>query len=314
MTQYFLCNRHVSYYKRQLLLWKTIKFNKSTKSGSPQNPVEICMNLVKKSDFENYLCTLLYPQTMRNSAFGLRAFNTEIAQIKDVTSDPIIGEIRLKYWQDVVNEIYEGKLPYFPVGQELGRAIQKHRLSKHWLLRLIDARFASLKDHPFASIKDMEDYAEKTVSSINYLLLECLGVKNVHADHVSSHIGKAYGIVTQLRGIPYHASKRRVYLPLDILIKHQVSEEAIVRGSDDQRVKDAIYDIACTAHQHLILARNLKQHITKEMLPVFLSTVICERYLNKLQKADFHVFHPHLQQRDNILPVKLWLQNKMSRY
>ncbi|XP_029638160.1 NADH dehydrogenase (ubiquinone) complex I, assembly factor 6 isoform X1 [Octopus sinensis] len=316
MTQYrsFLCNRHVSYYKRQLLLWKTMTLNKSTKSGTTQNPVELCMNMVRKTDFENYLCTLLYPKSIRTSAFGLRAFNAEIAQVKDLTTDPRIGEIRLKYWQDVVNEIYQGKLPHLPVGQELARAVQKHNLSKHWLLRLIDARFTSLKENPFTSIKNMEDYAEKTVSSLHYLLLECLGIKNVHADHVSSHIGKAYGIITQLRGVPYHGSKRKVYLPLDVLIKHQVSEEAIVRGRDDQKVKDVIYDIASAAHQHLKLARDLKQHITKEMLPVFLSTVICEEYLNKLQKVDFHVFHPRLQQRDNLLPVKLWLQTKRAKY
>lgn len=42
------------------------------------------------------------------------------------------------------------------------------------------------------------------------------GVKNVHADHAASHVGKAQGIVTCLRAVPYHSSRRRVYLPMDI--------------------------------------------------------------------------------------------------
>lgn len=42
------------------------------------------------------------------------------------------------------------------------------------------------------------------------------GVKNVHADHAASHIGKAQGIVTCLRATPYHSSRRKVYLPMDI--------------------------------------------------------------------------------------------------
>ena len=44
-------------------------------------------------------------------------------------------------------------------------------------------------------------------------------VRNVHADHAASHVGKALGIVTLLRATPFHGSRRRVYLPNDIMIK-----------------------------------------------------------------------------------------------
>lgn len=45
---------------------------------------------------------------------------------------------------------------------------------------------------------------------------ELVGVKDIHADHAASHIGKAQGIVTCLRATPYHGSRRRVFLPMDI--------------------------------------------------------------------------------------------------
>ena len=45
------------------------------------------------------------------------------------------------------------------------------------------------------------------------------GIKNIHADHAASHIGKALGLTTVLRAIPFHAQRRRVYLPLDIVVK-----------------------------------------------------------------------------------------------
>lgn len=51
----------------------------------------------------------------------------------------------------------------------------------------------------FNSLEDMEKYAEKSVSSVYYLILEGCGVKNVHADHAASHLGKAQGITQQLR-------------------------------------------------------------------------------------------------------------------
>lgn len=42
------------------------------------------------------------------------------------------------------------------------------------------------------------------------------GVKDIHADHAASHIGKAQGIITCLRATPYHCTRRKVFLPMDI--------------------------------------------------------------------------------------------------
>ena len=43
-----------------------------------------------------------------------------------------------------------------------------------------------------------------------------LGVRDIHADHAASHIGKAQGIVTCLRATPYHSTRQKVFLPMDI--------------------------------------------------------------------------------------------------
>lgn len=69
------------------------------------------------------------------------------------------------------------------------------------------------------TIKDMETYSENTQSSLLYLQLESLGVKDVNADHVISHIGKMMGISTFLRSLPFHVSQKRLVLPAEITAK-----------------------------------------------------------------------------------------------
>ena len=44
-------------------------------------------------------------------------------------------------------------------------------------------------------------------------------VRNVHADHAASHVGKAQGFVTLVRAIHYHARRNNVYLPRELMIK-----------------------------------------------------------------------------------------------
>ena len=55
------------------------------------------------------------------------------------------------------------------------------------------------------------------------------GIKDVNADHAASHIGRAQGLATVLRAIPYNAQHRRVNLPLDIMAK--VSQTIFVMRS-----------------------------------------------------------------------------------
>ncbi|NWS84079.1 NDUF6 factor, partial [Ptilorrhoa leucosticta] len=78
-----------------------------------------------------------------------------------------------------------------------------------------------------------------------------LGVRDIHADHAASHIGKAQGIVTCLRATPYHCTRRKVFLPMDICMLHGVSQEDFIRGKQEKNVRDVIYDIASQAHIHL---------------------------------------------------------------
>ena len=47
----------------------------------------------------------------------------------------------------------------------------------------------------------------------------CAGVEDVNSDHAASHVGKAETIVTLLRAVPYHCSRRVVLLPMDIVTR-----------------------------------------------------------------------------------------------
>lgn len=97
----------------------------------------------------------------------------------------------------------------------------------------------------------IEKYTEYSSSSIYYLLLQAYGVTNIDADHAASHMGKAHGIVNLIRSVPYNASKRVNMLPQDILMKHNVSTEAVLQGQSSKDLQNVIYDIASYGKLHL---------------------------------------------------------------
>uniref|UniRef100_UPI003AABB873 NADH dehydrogenase (ubiquinone) complex I, assembly factor 6 isoform X3 n=1 Tax=Centroberyx gerrardi TaxID=166262 RepID=UPI003AABB873 len=218
-----------------------------------------------------------------------------LRQVKDSVSQKTIGLMRMQFWKAAIEEIYRDDPPLQPVSAELWRAVRKHYLTKRWLLRIITEREKDLEDRAYRNLQELEAYSENTQSSLIYLLLECLGLKDVHADHAASHIGKAQGIVTSLRAIPYHSSRRKVYLPMDICMLHGASQEDFIRSSRQQNVRDVVYDIASQAHVHL-------QH------------VVLEDFLQRVRRADFDIFHPSLQNRNPLLPIQLYLRSWKKTY
>uniref|UniRef100_A0A8D0LAP2 NADH:ubiquinone oxidoreductase complex assembly factor 6 n=1 Tax=Sphenodon punctatus TaxID=8508 RepID=A0A8D0LAP2_SPHPU len=193
-----------------------------------------------------------------------------LRQIKDSITQKTIGLMRIEFWRKAVEDMYHDSPPHQPVAIELWKAIKIHKLTKRWFKKMIDER---------------------------------VSVRNIHADHAASHIGKAQGIVTCLRATPYHSSRQKVFLPMDICMLHGVSQEDFIRYKQEKNVRDVIYDVASQAHTHL-------EHVSFLCL-IF---VAVEDYLNKIQKANFNVFHPSLHKKSTLLPLHLYLRSWKKTY
>ena len=146
---------------------------------------------------------------MQKAAFALRAFNVETARAMDVASDPKIGLMRLFWWQEAIDNIFANKLIEHPTAQALASVISEHKISKSWLKRSVEARINDARrevtDIP-EIVKELEQYAEDTVSTLLYTTLQAGGIRSTAADHAASHIGKASGLLLLLKSLPYHAS------------------------------------------------------------------------------------------------------------
>ncbi|XP_072185029.1 NADH dehydrogenase (ubiquinone) complex I, assembly factor 6 isoform X1 [Excalfactoria chinensis] len=280
----------------------------------PGGEAQYCAELLRKRDYEGFLCSLLLPAESRTSAFALRAFNVELAQIKDSITQKTTGLMRMQFWRKAVEDIYCDNPPHQPVAVALWRAVKRHGLSKMWFMKIIDEREKNLDDRAYRNIQELETYAENTQSALLYLTLEMLGVRDVHADHAASHIGKAQGIITCLRATPYHCTRRKVFLPMDICMLHGVSQEDFIRCKQEKNVRDVIYDVASQAHIHLEHARSFSKKVPAKAYPAFYYTVALDDYLYNIRKVDFNIFHPSLQKRNTLLPLYLYIRTWKKTY
>ncbi|POM65226.1 Phytoene synthase [Phytophthora palmivora] len=227
---------------------------------------------VRKLDYDGYLCGLLLPLKTRPSFFAIRALNAEIATIKDsVHSNQITGKIRMQWWRERIYNLYEVPASIGADRPEqsttllrgLDKAIHEHDLTRRWFERLLDARDQDLDREDVQSLHELEVYAEQTASSLLYLTLECLGVRDDTADRVAGHAGVAIGLATLLRGTAYHSSRRQSYLPEDLMNKHGVTIEDLLAAVEDpklgEKIAPVVFNVARRAMGHLHLAGVLRK-------------------------------------------------------
>ncbi|KAB0797213.1 hypothetical protein PPYR_08207 [Photinus pyralis] len=302
---------NVSRFKAITISSRKCSASKTTSTSS------YCMNSVKQHDYENFICTLLLKDEARSCAFAVRAFNVEVSRVLDQVSKSDIGLMRMKFWEDALLACFSkdiSKIPQHPVALELFKAITRCNLTKRYFTSLIKSRYDLLKHNTFENLEAIEAHSEKSISSVYYLILEGSKVRNVNADHAASHLGKAQGLVQQLRCVHMAKNLNAIPLPQDILVKHQVSHEEILRCRPSSRLSECSFEVASRAHQHLVKARGILKNVPEEGRRALLPAVAVHNYLDKLQKLDYNVFDPHLQVRSWWWIPRVWFTNLKKKY
>ncbi|XP_034102603.1 NADH dehydrogenase (ubiquinone) complex I, assembly factor 6 homolog [Drosophila albomicans] len=279
-----------------------------------------CMNLVQKYDYENYLSTLLLPKELRPAAFALRAFNVEVSRsVGAQISEPQIAKMRLKFWYDSIDKCFEPEASKSyvkdqPVLRELRRTVGARKLNKIYLRRLVTARERPA-NQAFETLRELEDYADQTCASMLHLLVELSGIKDLQVDHAASHLGKAQGIAILLRAIPHAGRQQAVCVPLEVLVKHGVSQERILRSDrNDKGVEECIFEVASLANTHLKLTRQLLPEVPRVVRKIFLPAVAIDGYLERLRRSHFLLAHPSCMKRDTLLPARLFWKTLFNKY
>ncbi|KAG9094655.1 hypothetical protein FS749_012077 [Ceratobasidium sp. UAMH 11750] len=292
--------------------------NSSIGVGGTNDVNAYCRALVRKHDYEAYLCSYFYPRAAQPGYFALRAFNIELAMIRETVSKPIIGKMRMRFWRDAIESIAQNRPAKHPIAIALHEASQKANLSTYHLKRMVDARDADLDRDSYATLDSVTQYAESTSSTLMYLLLNLLhqGTSDTNT-HAASHVGVAHSFATLLRGLPFHASRRRMVVPVEITAKHQVRQEEVFRmGGDAAGIDDAVFEFATAANDNLLTARDRfkDSRVPAEAMPAFLLAVPVASYLSRLEAVNFDAFAPQLQAREWKLPINIWRANLTRKF
>ena len=247
---------------------------------------------------------------------ALYAFNLEIARVRETVSEPMLGEIRLQWWREAIDTAYgDAAARRHAVVEPLTDAIRTHGLTRGHFDRLIDVRAFDLGDAPPASVQALVDYAESTSSTLLWLALEALGVReDAAADAAARAVGIAWAILGLIRAMPHHLRQGRVYLPADLAAEFAVEARGLRALKGSPELAAAVESLAARARGYLAEARALRRDVPAAALPALLPAALADGYLRRLARARYDVFDARIGQRPGLLSARLALRAMAGRY
>ncbi|MDR3436076.1 phytoene/squalene synthase family protein [Telmatospirillum sp.] len=257
---------------------------------SDNAPLSLLGDQVHRLDRDRFVTTLFAPADRREALFALHAFNIEVAQIRELVREPLLGRIRLQWWRDSLASRRAGQHVAHPVVDALGNAIDEFNLAPELFERFLTTRERDLLPEPLADMDALLSYADGTAGTVNSLALQVLGVSGAPADDVARSLGVAWGLTGLMRAFAFHARQGRVFLPLQSLAAEGKDMPALSKPSPGLASSARI--IAREAMGHLAKARRWRRDLPRAAMPVLLTGRLAQSYLKALQKADFNLFDP----------------------
>lgn len=257
---------------------------------------------LRGKDYERYLFCLFAPAAARPDWAALFLFNAELAQIRDQVTEPLLGRIRLQWWQDALGKLGAAEQP----PHRLLTALAGWRQSGIDLTpfnTLIAARMLDMEAEPFAAEADYAAYRRDTSQPLAAVAAQLCGLPTSAADFAA--IMNDYATIGLLRAMPHWLQQRRMPLPPDMLAANKIDGAALA----EMRPQAALGDWARRAAHELAhkpsALRDLARSAKHAAMPVLLNQAMTQFHARAIERSGGNILRPVTQSALR-LPYLFW--------
>jgi len=115
-------------------------------------------DLIRRVDPDRWLSSrFISDERARADVIAIYAYDHELARAPKVASNALLGEIRLTWWREALDEAFEGRpVRAHPTAQALASVVERRGLKRAPLEAMIDARYRELDATPMTLPEALE--------------------------------------------------------------------------------------------------------------------------------------------------------------
>ncbi|WP_270374905.1 phytoene/squalene synthase family protein [Marinicauda sp. Alg238-R41] len=247
--------------------------------------------LLATDDPDRRLAALFAPAEPRGRLYALYAFYHEIARIPDAVSEPMIGEMRLQWSRDAVEDLFAD--PPKVRRHDIYEALSELRMApggpdRETLITLIEARNADLGAGPFPTRTDRLDYVDRTAVALMQAAVRLLDPEldlSGEAGTAVQAAGRLWGLTGLIRALPALASAGRPPFAADELAGQGLTEIDLTRGRKPETVKAALSGLFAEARTQAMTLSQTRQALPAAVFPAVGYAGLARGYLRTAERA-----------------------------
>ena len=277
---------------------------------------------LREGDRPRFLCCLFAPEEHSDALLALYNFNLEIARVRLTVSDPVVGQLRLKWWYDAAERLGSGTAPNHPVVQAMDRVARDRGINTVDLLSLVQAHADDLVPAPPAHMDDLYRYVDRTAGIIQNLAVRIVDPNA--ADDTKAAAGgvaRAWGLSRLLWAAPLHAARGWLYLPPgpDGAAGCVTAADLKALRADaapPDNVVASLRLVAEAAEEALRRARSLRDVLPAPVRAALLPGALAGMALDRLRRVDFNPTKrpPRPDEPGPLDMIRLWLRARAGRF
>lgn len=167
--------------------------------------LDACARLVEQGDPDRFAATMAVRPTARARLLPLYAYNLEVARAPWAASEPMIAEMRLQWWRDILEDPARRA---HEVAGPLHDLIRAAALPIDVLDRMAAARRWDIWREPFEDRAAFDAYLDDTAGGLMWLAAKATGAAP-EAEAPARALGRAAGLAAFLRAVPELAARGR---------------------------------------------------------------------------------------------------------
>lgn len=255
----------------------------------PDAPAITSQQITSKSRSNLAFALACLPAERRRDMVSFYAFCRVVDDIADDDARPAEARrLELDSWKKSIRD-RDGSL--HPVLDEAVALSGKYRFDPELLVEIIEGVASDLDTRRFETMADLLRYCYKVASVVGLVSIEIFGYTNPACKDYAVNLGYALQLTNVLRDVGQDARDNgRIYLPLEDLRKHGVTEEQILKGQHDSRfvaLMQSEHDVARRYYD--LAASQLPREDERSMIAARMMAQVYSEILEKIRATGFRV-------------------------
>ena len=249
--------------------------------------------LVRRVDEDRWLASRFAPKAARARLLAIYALNYEIARTADMVSHEGIGDIRLAWWAEAVDEIYSGRAPRaHPALEAYAEVLRDVQLPRRPLDAMIEARGKDLEIAPFETWPDLDGYLEATAGGVFRLAMEAVSESPGRPKQFDAFVrqaGRAWGYAGLLRALPLWTERGRTFFPHRLMAHNGLSPTTVFTDFTGHGARSCMAAVLARGRHAFMEARELATLLPSALFPAIGYLSFAPRYYKALGVAQYEV-------------------------